>query len=69
MNDRSIGEQILSGVAIAGWIIVLPFWGVWKLVRWFVVATTKEAGNKIVRIVGGAIGIAAVACILNVVVG
>ncbi len=69
MNDRSIGEQVLSGVFIAGWILVLPFWGAWKLMRWFVVATTKEAGNKIVKIVGGALGIATVASIVNIVVG
>lgn len=60
---------MLSGLFIAGWIIALPFWGVWKLVRWFVVATTKEAGNKVVKIVGGAIGIAAVAAAVQLIVG
>ncbi len=37
--------------------------------RWFVVATTKEAGNKVVKIVGGAIGIAVVAGALQLMVG
>jgi len=69
MEYRTIGEQVLNGVFIAGWIIVVPFWGVWKLVRWFIVATTKEVGNKVVRIVGGSIGIATVAFVLNVIVG
>jgi uncharacterized membrane protein len=69
MHDRNIGEEVLSGIFIAGWIIILPFWGTWKLARWFVVSTTKEAGNKVVKIVGGAIGIATVAGLLNVIVG
>lgn len=59
--DQSIEEQILGGIFIAGWLIVWPFLVLWKLLRWFVVATTKEAGYWIVKTVGGTIGMAVVA--------
>ena len=63
--DRSIGEQILKGVFIVVMIIVYPLILLWVLLKWFTVAVTKEAGGKIVKIVGGTIGIGVVATVVH----
>ncbi len=68
MGNRSIGEQVLTGIFIAGVIIVSPLVLLWKLLKWFTIAVTKEAGGKIVKIVGGAIGIATVAAVVQMIV-
>jgi uncharacterized membrane protein len=50
--EKNVFEQLVSGfvwvliVTVA--LLVLPY----KLLRWFVIATTKETGNRIVKFFG-----------------
>jgi hypothetical protein len=54
------GEQLAKIVFGILWLLSRPFVGAYYLLGWFVLAVTKEAGNKVVTIVGGLIGIAVV---------
>ncbi len=56
-DNGSVGEQILNGVFKALWIIALPFIGLYRLLKWFVVGVTRETGNRMIKIVGGAIAV------------
>ena len=58
---RTPGEQILSGIFIFFWLLSRPFIWMYRLLYWLTIGIVKEAGNKIVKVVGGAIGLAVVA--------
>lgn len=47
----------MNGVFKAFYIIFLPFYGAYLLLKWFIVAVFKETGNRLVKIVGGALAI------------
>lgn len=56
-RSNSVGEQILNGIFVTLWLISRPFVWAYLLIHWFVVAVAKEAGNKVVKIVGGALAL------------
>lgn len=55
MNDRSVVEQVLSGVIMAIIVVVMPIVWIVNLTKWFVVATAKETGSRLVKITGATI--------------
>lgn len=60
MDYQDIRDQVLSGVIMAFWVMARPFVWIYKLLRWFILAVTKETGNRIVKIVAGLIAVAIV---------
>lgn len=64
-NYQSIGEQILSGVFIALWLLSRPFVWTYSLLKWFIVSVFKETGNRLVKIVGGALAISIIAFVVQ----
>lgn len=58
-------EQVLSGIFTLLWLVSRPFVWVVRFIHWFVVSVFKEAGNKMVKIVGGAIALAVLAFIVQ----
>lgn len=62
---QSIGEQILNGVFKAVYILFLPFYGAYLLLKWFIVSVFKETGSKLVKIVGGALAISIIALVVQ----
>jgi hypothetical protein len=69
-NDfRTIGEQVLSGVFMTLWLLSLPFVWTYSLLKWFIVSVFKETGNRLVKIVGGALAILIVGLVTQYFIG
>ena len=66
MKDfHDLNQQIISGVFTFVWILLRPFVWVYLFLKWFIVSTTKEAGNRMVKIVGGMIAVGIVAYVIQ----
>lgn len=56
-NYHTIGELILNIVFRVFYIVILPFYGLYRLAKWFITAVFIETGNKLVKLTGGAIAL------------
>ncbi len=66
---RTIGEQVLGGVFMTLWLLARPFVWTYSLLKWFTVSVFKETGNRLVKIVGGALAILIVGLVTQYFVG
>ena len=64
-NQQTIGEQVLSGVFIALWLLSQPFVWVYSLLKWFILSVFKETGNRLVKFTGGAIAVSVVTLVIQ----
>lgn len=64
-RDDKIHVGLLTSLAVLFWLFARPFVWTYKLFHWFVLAVAKEAGTKIVQIVGGAIAFLVIAYLVH----
>jgi hypothetical protein len=66
--NKSIPEQLLTGVVWAMIIIFSPVVLAYKLLRWFSIACIRETGNRLVRFFGAAFASLLIIYLMHVII-